>query len=422
MRAEIVTVGTELLLGQIVDSNSSWIAEQLAAAGVDVHFATKVGDNHERMVAVIALALERADVVVVTGGLGPTQDDVTREAVAAVTGRPLVRLPEVADRIRAMFDALGREMVESNLRQADVPEGAEWIPMVRGTAPGLVVPVGEGVIYAVPGVPQEMEEMVRRAVLPDVVARMGEAATIRSRVLKCWGTSESRLAEMLAPRFDALAAPGGLPGDAGVTLAFLAGLGVVRVRLTVKAASEAAATRALDAEEDACRAILGEVVFGVDDDTLEGVCIGALARRGWTLAAAESMTGGMVGEWLTRVPGASGVFAGSAVTYAVEAKRSLLGVPEGVLAEHGPVSETVASAMATGARRVFGTDVGVSVTGSAGPDAQGSAVGQSYLGIDVGGDVQVVGVRFPGERERVRTFATATLLDLLRRRLAAVGG
>ncbi|MBX7159633.1 MAG: competence/damage-inducible protein A [Acidimicrobiia bacterium] len=412
MRAEIVTVGTELLLGQIVDTNSAWLAERLASLGVDVHWQTKVGDNHGRMCEAFRLALGRADAVVVTGGLGPTQDDITREAVSEVTGRPLVRDPEVVALLERIFGGLGREMAASNLRQADVPEGATPILMRVGTAPGLIVPAGDAkVVYALPGVPHEMKEMWERSVVADLLERMGETATIRSRVLKCWGVSESRLADLLAERFDALDASG------TATIAFLAGEGVVRVRITAKGSDEAAVEDLLTSEERVIRDILGEAVFGAGSDTMESVVVDLLRERGQRLATAESMTGGTVGEWITRVPGASDVYAGGAVTYTPASKTDVLGVPAETIEHHGVVSEEVAIAMAAGARRVFGAEVALSVTGSAGPGAQGSSVGEACLGVDVDGDVTVARVRFPGDRERVRSFATATLLDLLRRRL-----
>ncbi|MCC7075815.1 MAG: competence/damage-inducible protein A [Acidimicrobiia bacterium] len=420
MRAEIVTVGTELLLGQIVDTNGAWLGQRLADIGVHLLYRTSVGDNRTRMAEVFARARDRADAVIVTGGLGPTQDDITREALSDVTRRPLVRDEDLASRIEAIFTERGRAMAASNLRQADVPEGATVIPLEWGTAPGLIVPAwpdGEGehacVFYAVPGVPAEMRDMFERAVAPDIVRRMGRSVTIRSREMKTWGMSESRLAEILAPRFEAL------DSSDSTTLAFLAGDGVVRVRVTVRAASVTEATVALDSEETHLRSLLGDTVFGTDADTIESVCVDLLRRAGLSLAAAESMTGGMVGAWITRVPGSSDVFRGSAVTYATEAKTRVLGVPEDVLDRHGPVSEHVATAMAAGARNLFGADVAVAVTGSAGPVAQGGEVGETCLAVDVEGDVSVVTVRFPGDRERVRTFAVATLLDLLRRRLEA---
>ncbi|CAN5599727.1 competence/damage-inducible protein A [soil metagenome] len=409
-------VGTELLLGQIVDTNSSWIGARLAAAGIDSHFQVKVGDNHARIVAALREALDRSDAVIVCGGLGPTQDDITREALAEVMGVPLVRDEAIVGRIRAMFASRGRAMAHSNCRQADVPAGASVIEQRRGTAPGLICPVGEGgakVAYAVPGVPYEMTEMVERAIVSDLRARGGVTGVIVSRVLRTWGEAESTLAERLAPRMAALdaAADGG-----GCTIAFLAsGIEGIKVRLTVKAADEAAARLALDAEEAEIRGLLGQLVFGVDDENMEVAVGKLLAERGLTLGLAESVTGGLVGSRLTEVPGSSEWFRGSVVAYDSEVKFSVLGVPRGPV-----VSEAAAEAMAFGARRVMGADVGLGVTGVAGPAEQdGPPVGTVCLGMDLAGAVSSVTVQLPGDRQRVRQFATISLLDVLRHALLA---
>src|SRR3954454_5752170 len=219
VRCEVVAVGTELLLGQIVDTNSAWIGEHLALIGVDSHFQTKVGDNHFRIVLAIREALARSDAVVVCGGLGPTQDDITRDAIAEVMNVPLHRDTEMIETIRGFFGARGREMADSNMRQADIPEGATFIPQTRGTAPGLICPIGHKVVYAVPGVPHEMQEMLERAVLPDLKERSGETAVILSRTIRTWGLAESTLAERVAPRLEALDAVVDGPRP---TIAFLA--------------------------------------------------------------------------------------------------------------------------------------------------------------------------------------------------------
>ena len=408
-RCEVVAVGTELLLGQIVDTNSAWIGNRLAEAGIDTYVQTKVGDNHGRIVLALRQALARADAVICCGGLGPTQDDITREAIASVMNVALVRDEEMVDSIRDMFGARGRTMVESNARQGDKPEGATFIPQTRGTAPGLICPVGHKVVYAVPGVPYEMEEMVERAIVPDLIARSGETATIRSRVIRTWGLPESTLAEMVAPRFDALEGVEGAP-----TIAFLAsGMAGIKVRITVKADTAAQAGARLDQEEKAVRALLGDVVFGVDDDTMESVVGAMLLRQGLTLGVAESLTGGMVGARLTDVPGASKWFRGSIVSYASDVKFDLLGVPEGPV-----VSEDAARAMAEGAARVLGASVGLGVTGVAGPDVQDDQpVGTVFGAVTVDGATEVTRVQLPGDRERVRQYATITVLDLLRRTL-----
>ncbi|MDQ1439591.1 MAG: nicotinamide-nucleotide amidase [Acidimicrobiaceae bacterium] len=409
MRCEVVAVGTELLLGQIVDTNSSWMGEQLAAAGIDSHYQTKVGDNLERIVAALRIALSRNEAVIVCGGLGPTQDDITREAIAAVMNVPLERDDAVVERIAAMFSARGRSMVESNLRQADVPVGAVVIPQTRGTAPGLICPVGHKVVYAVPGVPHEMQEMLERAVLPDLQARAGTRSTIVSRVLRTWGLAESTLAEKVAPRLDALDAAGGNP-----TLAFLAsGIEGIKVRITAKAPTRDDALALVEAEEAELRGLLGTIVFGVDDDTMESA-VGALVEQfGLTVAVAESMTGGLVASRLVEVPGASQWFKGGVVSYASEVKYDVLGVPEGPV-----VSEPAAAAMAEGVAKLLGTDVGLSITGVAGPaEQEGQPVGTVFFGVAMDGRTDVVHVRLPGDRPRIRQYAAISLLDMLRRRL-----
>jgi nicotinamide-nucleotide amidase len=410
MRCEVVAIGTELLLGQIVDTNSAWMGEHLALAGIDSHFQTKVGDNLGRMVLALRTALARSDAVIVCGGLGPTQDDITREAIAEVMNVSMVRDDAIADRIRAMFGARGREMAENNLRQADVPVGARVIEQVRGTAPGLICPVGHKVIYAVPGVPYEMTEMMERAVIPDLQARAGTAATIVSRTLRTWGLAESTLAEKLAPRFEALEHA----GEGAPTIAFLAsGIEGIKVRITVKQPDAESARQMLQTEEAEVRALLGELVFGADDETMEDAVGNLLRTRGLTLGLAESVTGGLVASRLTNAVGASEWFRGAIVSYASEVKFDLLGVPEGPV-----VSAEAAQAMAEGARKVLDADIGLAVTGVAGPTEQdGQPVGTVFLGIAMDGSAEAVSIRLPGDRDRVRQFAAISLLDLLRRRL-----
>ena len=408
MRCEVVAIGTELLLGQIVDTNSAWIGGQLALAGIDSYFQTKVGDNLGRIVGCIRQALERSDAVVLCGGLGPTQDDITREAIAQVIGVPLVRSAEVAERIRAVFAARGREMALNNLRQAEVPEGASVIPEMPGTAPGLICPVGAKVIYAVPGVPHEMRTMMLGTVLPDLRRRAGLAAVIKSRVLRTWGHTESGLAELLAPRIlelDALGNP---------TLAFQAsGIEGIKVRITAKGGDDAAAEAILAAEEARLRPILGEVVFGVDDQTMESVVLDLLRERGLTLAIAESVSGGLAATRLSAVPGTRDVFRGALVAYASEVKFALLGVPGGPV-----VCEAAALAMAAGVRELLGADVGLATTGVAGPSEQdGQPMGTVFLGLALGEHVEARVVRLPGDPDRIRQYSVISVLDLLRRRL-----
>lgn len=417
MRCEVVAVGTELLLGQIIDTNSSWIGEQLALAGIDSHFQTKVGDNLDRIVAVLRLALDRSDAVIVCGGLGPTQDDITRAALAEVMGVALAPDEALADVIRAMFGSRGRAMPDNNLLQADVPVGASIIEQRRGTAPGLIcpieAPVGDKVIYAVPGVPHEMREMMERTILADLVRRSGTRSTIMSRTLRTWGDSESGLAERLAHRLDALDTAG------NPTIAFLAsGIEGLKVRITAKADTEAEAGHLLAVEEAEVRAVVGDLVFGVDDDTMESAVLDMLRSRGLTLGLAESVTGGLIGARITDVPGASRVLRGSIVSYASDVKFGLLGVPEGPV-----VSAEAAEAMAAGARRVLGADVGLSVTGVAGPEGQdGQPPGTVFVGLAWAGETRSGMVRLPGDRALVRQFSVITALDWLRHRLLDATG
>ncbi|MGA3148168.1 MAG: competence/damage-inducible protein A [Acidimicrobiales bacterium] len=426
MRIEIVAVGTELLLGQITDTNSRWMGEHLAAAGVTSQFHQAVGDNHERIVLAFRTALARSDGVIACGGLGPTHDDITRDAIAEVMNVPLRRDPEVVEMIRTMFSTRGREMPDSNLRQADVPEGATIIPQTKGTAPGLICPVGHKVIYAVPGVPYEMSDMFERGIIPDLRRRMEEqgetVGVIASRVIRTWGMSESGLAEALAGHIEQLDGPTG-PEAAGrtATIAFLAsGIEGIKVRVTVRADDDEAASALLDAEEAEVRRVLtaaaGDVVFGVDEEAIEDAVARVVTAGGLTLGLAESLTGGLASSRLVNVPGASRWFRGSVVSYASEVKFTVLGVPEGPV-----VSEDAARAMAEGARKVLESDVGLSITGVAGPDPQdGRPPGTVFVGLArPGRPTESFGFNVPGDRDRVRQYATIAALDLLRRTLGA---
>ena len=419
MRCEVVAVGTELLLGQVVDTNSAWLGEQLALSGIDCHHQVKVGDNLGRIVGALRQALERADAVIVCGGLGPTQDDITREAIAEVLGVPLELDDDVAARITAMFESRGRRMPANNLRQAEVPAGATAIADPQpGTAPGLICPVGgpdgRQVVYAVPGVPYELQAIVQQAVLPDLRRRAGESSVILSRTLRTWGESESGLAERLAGRIEELDRTG------AATIAFLAsGIEGLKVRLTVKAPDEPTAREALRREEEELRALLGPIVFGGDDDTIESVVATALAARSLTIGFAESLTGGLIASRFTDVPGVSGVFRGAVVSYATEVKHHLLDVPEGPV-----VSAACAEAMAVGAAKLLEADVGLATTGVAGPAEQdGQPVGTVFVGLVIGdGAPESVRLQLPGDRRRIREFAAISALDLLRRRLQELSG
>jgi nicotinamide-nucleotide amidase len=410
MRCDVLAIGTELLLGQIVDTNSAWIGEQLAGAGIDTFEHRKVGDNLGRMVEALRELLEDADAVVVCGGLGPTPDDVTREAIAAVMGVELERREDLIEWVSALFTSRGRDMPVNNLRQCDIPVGAEPIANSIGTAPGVRAPVGEKVVYAVPGVPHEMQLMMTEHVLPDLLRRAGQQAAIVSRTLKTWGTSESGLAEMIADRVDAQTNP---------TIAFLArGIEGLSVRLTAKAATPEEAWALIEPEEQLLRERLGDLVFGVDDETMESVVLDLLRKHGMTLGVAESITGGLVAARLVNTPGASEAFRGGIVAYMSDVKRSVLGIE----AER-VVSEECAREMAAAARRLLDADIGISVTGVAGPEEQdGQPPGTVFFGMAVGEEpAEAVSTRLPGQREMVRQFATISLLSLLRLRLVALG-
>lgn len=412
MKCNVVAVGTELLLGQIVDTNSSYIGEQLAAAGIGSHLQLKVGDNLARVVAAIRLALEDADAVIVCGGLGPTHDDLTRDALAEVMGVPLEHNEALATVIRDMFARRNRVMAENNLRQAQVPTGATVIEQTRGTAPGLMCPVGNKVIYAVPGVPHEMYDMLARAILPDLLERSGEAAVIASRVLRTWGDSESGLNEKLdhiISELDALENP---------TLAFLAsGWEGIKVRLTAKANSAQEANTLLGVWEERVRDIVGSNVFGTNTDTMESVVLSLLEQRGWSFGVAESVTGGLVGGRITAVPGASRTFRGGIISYASDVKFELLDV------DYGPVvSEKAAVQMALGAQSVLNADLTLALTGVAGPDEQdGQPVGTLCIAIAFpDGTTACTTAMLPGQRDQMRQMSVITAMDFLRRQLLAL--
>jgi len=408
MRCDIVAVGTELLLGQIVDSNSAFIGERLAAHGIASHLHVHVGDHPGRIESVLRSVLADADAVIVCGGLGPTHDDVTRECIAAVMGVELVDDPAIAAHIAEMFARRNRPMSANNLRQAQVPAGATAIHNPRGTAPGLICPVGDRVIYAVPGVPSEMRAMIDESVLSDLRSRSGDTSAIVSRVLKTWGDSESGLNEKL----DGVIAE--LDTVSNPTLAFLAsGWDGLKIRLTARGDDTAAANALLDHWDARVRQIVGDTVFAVDDASMESEVLDLLRRRGQTLGLAESVTGGLVCGRLTAIPGASDVLRGGIVSYASEVKFDLLGVTPGVV-----VSEVAALEMAEGARGTLGADVGLALTGVAGPDEQdGMPVGTLCVAWSDGVIREATTLRLPGQRQQMREMSVISALDFLRRRL-----
>jgi nicotinamide-nucleotide amidase len=405
MNAEIVGVGTELLLGQIANTNAQTISQALARVGVNVYFHTAVGDNLERMTEVIDHARTRSDVVIITGGLGPTPDDITRDAVAAATDRPLRRDANLADQIRSIFEGLGRAMPDENLKQADLPEGAVAIAP-RGTAPGFYIDDEVCLIVALPGVPWEMTGMLNEDLLPLLTARTG-AEVILTRQVLVIGLGESHTHERIADIVDAQTNP---------TIAFLAGGGQVRVRITAKAASEVAALGLVAPVEEAIRERLGRSAVPGRGDSLAEALGHMLRDNGATVAVAESLTGGLIGAELTAVGGSSDFFLGSVACYSTASKRDVLGVDEAILAGPGPVSEEAAGALAAGAAHLFGATLGLAATGVAGPAEQdGMPVGTVYVGAVLEGRTEVRRVRGYGDRFNVRAMAVTAALDLGRR-------
>jgi len=398
MRCEVVAIGTELLLGIIVDSNSAWIGEQLALAGIDSYYQVKVGDNFARIEAAIRQALARSDAVICCGGLGPTQDDITRDVIAKVMGVDMRRDQAIADRIKRMFEIRGRVMSANNLRQADIPVGAEPIAQMPGTAPGLVCPVGDKVIYAVPGVPREMKEMFTGTILPDLRRRSGQSAVIRSRVLRSWGLSESGIDEMLTERMAELDMRG------NPTIAFQAsGIEGIKVRLVAKCDDEATATRLLDEEEVLIRDILGDAIFGVDEESMELVVLDRLRARGLTAAATETLTGGLLAARMSALDPSLATFRGATVR-SDETSESRLQAPE-----------QRASAAAAQARTHHSAGVGLSAVAPR-PD-EGHPPGTVYCAVAVG-DAQHVD-RSVLPPNRLREYAVINLLNFTRRVLSA---
>lgn len=401
---EVIAVGTELLLGQVVNTNFATIGSALAEAGIDSYRQVVVGDNLDRLSAEIATSLERAEAVILTGGIGPTQDDITREGICAAAGLAMEYSEDYARHLEGWWASRGREMPATNYKQAEYPAGARLIDNKKGTAPGLDIDLAGKRIFALPGVPAEMGPMLTGHVIPALVALQGgEVGVLKSRVLRSYGVSESGVAEVLADLYEAQTNP---------TMAFLASGGEIKIRLTAKAATEAEAEALIAPVEAEVRSRL-DSIFGSDDQTVEQLIFDALHGKKWTIGTAESATGGMIAARITTVPGASNYFRGSIVAYATDLKASLLKVSDETLAE-GVVSEASAMAMAEGARAALGVDVAVAVTGSAGPDPQEQEVGTMVVAVATPEKVQAKSFKMPGDRERIRTYTTGAALHLVR--------
>lgn len=407
---EIISVGTELLLGNIVNSDAQMLSRKLSELGLNVYWHTVVGDNPNRLEDAVNTAKGRADIIITTGGLGPTCDDLTKQTLARVFGRELVLHQDIAQWLRGWFEARGQVMTENNLQQAQLPEHCTIFPNECGTAPGCAFEEGGIHVLMLPGPPSECADMFDKQARP-YLEKLGDGV-ILSRTLKIFGMGESRLESLLREQMNTMTNP---------TLAPYAKDGECELRITAKAATAEQAQKLIDPVEGELHELLGDLIYGVDVPDLETVVVRMLTERGMTLAAAESCTGGLIAKRLTDVPGSSAVFKGGVVSYCNEVKAALLGVPEEVLEQYGAVSEQTACAMARGAKAALECDLAVAATGVAGPgcDDAGNPAGLVFIALAHGEDVSVRRMKLSNApRARVRTTAAHHALDLIRRFLS----
>lgn len=410
--AELIAVGTELLLGNIANTDAQMISQGLSQLGINVYYHTVVGDNPQRVRQAVDIARGRADILITTGGLGPTCDDLTKVAVAQAFGKELVYHEPSAQRIRERFAQRGTPVTENNFQQAMVPEGCTVLDNDWGTAPGVAFQADGTHVLMLPGPPRECAMMFRHRALP-YLQKLSDGV-IASRTVKTFGIGESAAEALLRDLMNALHNP---------TLAPYAKPTGTELRITAHAPTREEALRLIAPVEEQVKAILGDKVIGVDVDSLEEVCFALLKDRGLTVGTAESCTGGLLAKLLTDLPGSSAVFRGGVVSYTNGVKAGLLGVPQDLLDRYGAVSPQVAEAMARGAKAALGCDIALSTTGVAGPDAddRGNPIGLVYLGLAWGDQCQVTEFHAgPVERERVRRQAAQTALDLLRRHLTGL--
>uniref|UniRef100_A0A7C5V5D2 Putative competence-damage inducible protein n=1 Tax=Caldicellulosiruptor owensensis TaxID=55205 RepID=A0A7C5V5D2_9FIRM len=408
MVAEVISVGTELLLGQILNTNSQYLAQKLAELGIDLYFQTTVGDNMERLKIAIDTAIKRADILIFTGGLGPTSDDITKEAVADYFGLTLVLDEDVLRRIKNFFERRQVKMPEINRKQAYVPEGAKVLHNKNGTAHGLIIEKDGKIAVLLPGPPFEMQPMFEEEVLPYL--EKFSKQKIYSRVLKFVGIGESSIEEALKDLIFSQTDP---------TLALYAKPFEVELRITTKKESEDSAKSLLQSMEDRIRERLGEYIYGVDGQLLEEVVVSLLAEKKLKLSVAESCTGGLICNKITNVPGASEVFDRGFIVYSNEAKTKLLGVPEQVLKEYGAVSSQTAKYMAQGALSNSLAHIALSVTGIAGPGggSETKPVGLVYIGIATKDNSESFEFRFSGDRLRIKEMTSKAALNILRKKI-----
>jgi nicotinamide-nucleotide amidase len=409
MDAEIIAVGSELLTPFRQDTNSLYLTEKLNALGIEVRFKTIVGDDRARLAALLRTALNRSQIVILTGGLGPTEDDINREVVAEVLDRPLREVPEIRKRIEERFARLGRSMSGNNARQALVPEGAGWLANRLGTAPGLWIETDGSQIILLPGPPRELEAMFESECIPRL-ARVSRGSPIKRRVYKVIGLPESEVDQRIAPLYKAYQNP---------VTTILAVSGVIEVHLRAHGENEAEAEALLSELGDKIETALGEHVFSSRGESLEQVVGMYLVLKQKTLATAESCTGGLLGERLTRIAGSSNFYRGGVICYSNEVKTKFVGVPAQLIEETGAVSSPVAQALAEGVRARMSASIGIGITGIAGPSG-GTAekpVGLVFIGLADERSTQVREFRFPGDRERVRLWSTNAALEMIRRRV-----
>ena len=403
MQAVIIAIGDELIGGASVDTNSEYLSARLAERGIVAVRHVTVGDDADRITQAITAAAAEAELVIITGGLGPTLDDLTRRALADAMGVELIEDARSANRIKAFFDRIGRAMKPSNLTQAMIPAGTEAMDNNCGTAPGIAARLGRADVFALPGPPNEMTEMFERQVVP----RLGVAGALARRILHAFGTGESDIGERIA---DLMAR------DANPKVGTTAKGGIISIRIVATGQTPADTDAAAENTANEIRHRLGELIFGQDEQTLASVVGDALKDCGMTLATAESCTGGMIGQMMTETPGASGYFLGGIVAYANSAKTAMLNVPAEVIESHGAVSEQVADAMARGAREKFGADFALSVTGIAGPDggSDDKPVGLVYIALSGPSSTKVHRHIFSGARDIIRRRAALTTINHLR--------
>lgn len=408
MEAEIIAVGSELLTSQRVDTNSLFITDQLNVLGVEVRRKMVVGDDRALLTASIREAIERVEIVILTGGLGPTEDDLTRDAVAAATGRKLVFSEELRDAIDARFRRWNRKMAEINLRQAYLVEGAEALPNPNGTAPGQWLDHNQRVVMLLPGPPHEMKAMFVDQCMPRL-ERVLPAHVIRTRFYRVAGMGESDLDQLIAPVYTKYLNP---------VTTILAGPSDIQIHLRARCSTAEECESLLGEVGPAIEALLGDRIYSRNGDTLEAVVGAMLKEQKSTLSVAESITGGMVAQRITSIPGSSNYFVGGFLVYSDAMKHHLLGVDPNLIEAHTAVSEEVACAMAEGARERTSSTYAISVTGEAGPEsATGVPVGTVFIGFAGPDHVESRRLQLPGDRNRVRIFAAQAALDFIRRRL-----